>query len=147
LCQCRTGDPCIFAVVPGLNGDVIITPSVNELLQDVAKYNVLPPSVDSAADVVNAVLPAIGDDNDSRTVTYVDDVNIVNTKVDICVADAVANSDNYMCAAQRVDHVGDVSNNDVKSISLHNVAQSKTQDGAEAVKNRDFFDPEKPDKS
>jgi hypothetical protein len=136
-----------FTVVPGLNEDVIITPSVNELLQDVAKYNVLAPSADSAADVVNAVLPAVGDDNDSRTVTCDDDVNIVNNEVDICVADAVANSSNFMCAAQHVDHVSDVSNNDVKSVSLHNVAQSKTQDGAEAVKNRDFFDPEIPDKS
>ena len=56
-----------FAVVPGLNEEVIITPHVHQLLQDVAKYNVLAPDM---VNVVNMV-----DDGDSVMTNECADAN------------------------------------------------------------------------
>jgi hypothetical protein len=55
LCNIAPAVHAFFAVVPGLNEDIIITPSVYQLLQDVAKYDVLAPSADNAAGT-NAVM-------------------------------------------------------------------------------------------
>jgi hypothetical protein len=140
-----------FAVVPGLNEHLIITPSVYQLLQDAAKYDVLAPSADNAAGTVNNVLSAVDDDNDSRIMPCKSDVRVSNTDTVICVKDDVTSSSKLACVARHVNAPDDTSCDVVQSVISRDVIRLNVPDIAhtetDARKNRDIFDPEVPDGS
>jgi hypothetical protein len=137
-----------FAVVPGLNEDFIITPSVYQLLQDVAKNDVLAPSADNAAGTISNVLSAVYKDNDSRIMPCNSDEHVLNIDTVTCVKDDVTNSGNLACVARHVNATHDTLCDVVQSVTSRDVIQLNVTDvmhtEADARKNRDFFDPEVP---
>jgi hypothetical protein len=79
-----------------LNEEIIITPTVYQLLQDVAKYNVLAPVTDNTT--ADTVLPVVHNVNDQKIVTRDCDFHGVNKSISSHVVNTVADTENVSCA-------------------------------------------------